>query len=214
MSDEKQILFNEQKKFNLKEFFISNKKTIIALIIIIFTCLFIAFFYLDYKKSEKIKISEQYNFAIINYIKTDSEKTILEMKKIIDRKDPTYSPLAFYFLLDNDLLNNKNEINRYFDTLINDISLDTEIKNLIIYKKGLYNSDTANEEEILSIFKPLINSDNLWKSHTLFIIAEYYYSKNQMQKSKEFFEKILTLENSNPQIRLEAQKRLQRDFSA
>ena len=57
------------------------------------------------------------------------------------------------------------------------------------------------------------HSDNLWKSHTLFIIAEYYYSKNQMQKSKEFFEKILILENGNPDIKIEAQRRIQRDFS-
>ena len=37
--------------------------------------------------------------------------------------------------------------------------------------------------------------------------------QNEMKKSKEFFEKILELENSNPQIKLAAQKRLQRDFS-
>ena len=65
----------------------------------------------------------------------------------------------------------------------------------------------------MKIFNPLINNDNLWKSHSLYIIAEYFFSKNEMQKSKEFFQKILELENSNPQIKLEAQKRLQRDFS-
>ena len=69
------------------------------------------------------------------------------MKNIINIKDPTYSPLALYFLLDNNLLNNKNEINKYFDILINETNLNEEIKNLIIYKKGLYNSDSANEEE-------------------------------------------------------------------
>ena len=136
------------------------------------------------------------------------------MKEIIDTKDPTYSPLALYFLLDNNLLNNKTEVNKYFDILINDVDLDKEIKNLIIYKKGLYNSETASEEEMLNIFKPLINKDNLWRSHALYIIAEYFFSKNEMQKSKEFFEKILELKNSNPQIKLETQKRLQRDFSA
>ena len=47
----------------------------------------------------------------------------------------------------------------------------------------------------------------------LYLIAEYFYSKNEKQKSKEFFEKVLEMENSNPQIKIEAQKRLQRDFS-
>ena len=136
------------------------------------------------------------------------------MISIINKKDTTYSPLALYFLLDNNLITNKNNINRYFDILINEVKLDEEVKNLIIYKKGLYNSASANEEELLTIFKPLINKENLWKSHSLYLLAEYFFSKNEKQKSKEFFEKILEMENSNPQIKIEAQKRLQRDFSA
>ena len=84
----------------------------------------------------------------------------------------------------------------------------------IIYKKGLYNSDSASEDELLEIFKPLINTQNLWQSHALYVLAEYFFSKNEKQKSKEFFEKIIELDNPNPQIKIEAQKRLQRDFSA
>ena len=57
------------------------------------------------------------------------------MKDIINSKDPTYSPLALYFLIDNELLINKNELNEYFDILINNVDLDDEIKKLIIYKK-------------------------------------------------------------------------------
>ena len=135
------------------------------------------------------------------------------MKNIINIKDSTYSPLALYFLLDNNLLKSKNEINKYFDILINELNIEKEVKDLLIYKKGLYNSDSASEEELLNIFKPLINEDNLWKSHSLYILAEYFFSKNEKQKSKEFFEKILQMDNANPQIRVEAQKRLQRDFS-
>ncbi|MDA8537709.1 hypothetical protein N9K55_03265 [Candidatus Pelagibacter bacterium] len=44
-------------------------------------------------------------------------------------------------------------------------------------------------------------------------MAEYFYSKNEKQKAKEFFEKILTLKNSNNEIKLESQKRINRDFS-
>ena len=70
------------------------------------------------------------------------------------------------------------------------------------------------KEKLLNKYaNPLINSENLWKSHSLYIIAEYFYSKNEKQKAKEFFEKILEMEDSNPQIKIEAQKRLQRDFS-
>ena len=44
-------------------------------------------------------------------------------------------------------------------------------------------------------------------------MAEYYFAKNEKQKSKDFFNQIVVLENSNPKIKLEAQKRLRADFS-
>ena len=44
-------------------------------------------------------------------------------------------------------------------------------------------------------------------------MAEYFYYKNQKEKSKEFFNEILILDNSNPNIKIESQKRLNRDFS-
>ena len=44
-------------------------------------------------------------------------------------------------------------------------------------------------------------------------MAEYFYSKNEMQKSKEFFNQIVNLENANQEIKLESQKRLNRDLS-
>ena len=213
MSEETQIILNEEKKGDLKSFFLNNKKSLITSIIIILLALFAYFFYVDYTKDQKVKISDQYNLAIINYDKDKPDSSASEMKSIIKAKDPTYSTLALYFLLDNNLLDNKDEINKYFDILINDVKLEKETKNLIIFKKGLYNSESANEEDLLNIFKPLINSENLWRSHTLYIIAEYFFSKNEMKKSKEFFEKILELKNPNQKIRLEAQKRLQRDFS-
>ena len=213
MSEETQTISNNQKNTDIKSIFLDNKKYIIAVILILLIALFTYFFYVDYKKDLKVKISEQYNLAVISYNQNNPSSSVSEMKNIINIKDPSYSPLALYFLLDNNLLNNKDEINQYFDLLINETNLDKEVKNLIIYKKGLYNSDNASEEELLRIFKPLISSENLWKSHSLYIIAEYFFSKNEKQKSKEFFEKILEMENSNPQIKIEAQKRLQRDFS-
>ena len=78
------------------------------------------------------------------------------MKEIIEKKDNTYSPLALYFLVDNKLIQSTDEINDLFDILINETNLDNEIKNLIIYKKALYNADTIEENELLNILKPII----------------------------------------------------------
>ena len=135
------------------------------------------------------------------------------MKEIIEDKNSTYSPLALYYLIDENLIKDKNEINYLFDVLINKTSLDYEIKNLIIYKKALFNADTTNENELLNILNPVINSKSIWKSHGLYLLAEYFYSKNEKQKSKEFFNQILNTKNANTDIIKETQKRLNRDLS-
>ena len=97
--------------------------------------------------------------------------------------------------------------------MINDTSLDSEINNLIIYKKALYNADNAQEGDLLNMLNPLINSKSVWKSHSLYLMAEYFYANNQKQKAKEFFNQIIALENSNLDIKLQAEKRLNRDLS-
>ena len=59
----------------------------------------------------------------------------------------------------------------------------------------------------------LINSESIWKSQALYLMAEYFYSKGEKQKSKEFFNRIILLENVNQDLKIEAQKRLNRDLS-
>ena len=97
--------------------------------------------------------------------------------------------------------------------IIQKADLSKEIKNLIIYKQALYNADNINENELLDILKPITNSNSVWKSHAFYLLAEYFYSKNEKQKSKEFFEKIILLENANQDLKIESQKRLNRDLS-
>ena len=116
-------------------------------------------------------------------------------------------------MVDNNIIKENNKINELFDILINETSLEKEIKNLIIYKKALFNSDFESENNLIKILNPIINSESIWKSHGLYLMAEYFYSKNEKQKSKEFFEQIIILENPNPKIKIEAQKKLNRDFS-
>ena len=135
------------------------------------------------------------------------------MKDIIEEKDSSYSPLALYFIIDNKLIDNREEINNLFEILIQKTSLENEIKNLIIYKKALYNADFVEEKELLDIVKPLLNSNSVWKSHALYLVGEYFYSKGEKQKSKEFFNQIISLDNVSQDLAKEAQKRLNRDLS-
>ena len=84
---------------------------------------------------------------------------------------------------------------------------------MIIYKKALFNADQINEIDLLNILNPLLNSESVWKSHALYLVAEFFYSKGEKQKSKDFFEKIISIENSNTDILTSAKRRLNRDLS-
>ena len=195
-----------------KIFFAQNKKKIIVFFGLIILLLITYFFFKEYKDNQKIKVSNNYNSALISYSKDDKSVTAKKLIEIIEVNDETYSPLSLYFIIDNKLIEDKSEINRLFDILINQSSSDDEIINLIIYKKGLYNADTSDESQLLNILNPLINSKSVWKSHALYLLAEFFYSKGEKEKSKEFFKKIIQLDESNPDIMVNSKIRLQRDL--
>ena len=213
MDQEVEIINTETRKEKIKNFIINKKNNIISILIFFVLLLFGFFIYQEYLEKNRVKLANKYNALIIEYENGNESDILNSMKEIIKDKDRTYSPLAFYYLLDNNLITSKEEINTYFDILINEIGLDNENKNLTIFKKGLFNSEFANENELLNILNPVIKSDSIWKPHALYLMAEYYFSKNEKQKSKEFLEKLISLENINDKIKLEAQKRLRSDLS-
>ena len=213
MDEDISIINSNARNEKIKNFFVNNKNTIILTIITLFVLLVGIYSFDKYKTNQKIKISDKYNSTTIAYSENTKDNTIKNLIEIINEQDPTYSPLSLYFIIDNKLINNQEEVNGFFDILIEKTSLDKEIKNLIIYKKALFNADQSNEADLLNILNPLVNSESVWKSHALYLMAEYFYSKDQKQKSKEFFNQIISMENPNSNIRLEAEKRLNRDLS-
>ena len=213
MDEDIAIINKETRNEKIKNFFIKNKKKIIISISLIILSIFGYFIYEGFNKKSKIKLANRYNIVKMNFISGNKSMVANELVSIVHEKDKTYSPLALYFLIDNNIISDNNKINELFDTVINETSLEKEIKNLLIYKKALFNSDFESENNLLTILKPIINSNSIWKSHALYLMAEYFYFKNEKQKSKDFFDQIITLENVNSKIKREAQKRLNRDFS-
>ena len=213
MDEEITIIDTNTRNEKIKNFFINNKKNLIIGFSIILVSIIAYLSMKEIREQSKIKLANHFNITTINFKIEDKQTTVDKLKKVINENDATYSPLALYFLIDNSLIDNKNEINRLFDKLINEINLDKEIKNLIIYKKALFNSDHSNENDLLQILNPIINSESIWKPHSLYLMAEYFYSNNQKQKAKEFFNQILLLPNINNDIKLESQKRINRDLS-
>ena len=212
MDEEITIIDTNARNERIKNFFIDNKKKLIIIISIILVIIIGYLSFENSKEKNRIKLANQYNLALIDLNPENKQKTIDEMVNVVKSNDATYSPLALYHLLDNNLLENNDEINILFNELIENTKLDNEIKNLIIYKKALFNSDFVSENELLKILNPVINSESIWKSDALYLLAEFFYSKDEKQKAKEFFNQIIILPNANGTIKTESQKRLNRDL--
>jgi len=213
MDEEITIIDSNTRNEKIKNFLLNNKKNIILGFSIVLLVIIGFLSMKEIKERDKIKLANQFNITTINFKIENKQKTIEQLIKLINENDTTYSPLALYFLIDNNLVDNKNKINDLFDELINKTRLDEEIKKLIIYKKALFNSNFVSENELLLILNPIINSESIWKSHSLYLVAEYFYAKGEKEKAKEFFNQVLVILNANTDIKFASQKRLNKDFS-
>jgi len=213
MDEDIAIIDSNTRNEKIKKFFINYKKLLISILVLVITLLISYFIFEEFNEKKKLKISDQYNQIVTEHSKDNKQITSNALVELVNKKDPTYSPLSLYFIIDNQLITEKSKVNKLFNVVIEDVSLQKEIKNLIIYKKALYNADDIGENELLKILNPIINSESVWKSHALYLIAEYFFHKGEKQKSIEFFNQIISLENANQELKIESQKRLNRDLS-
>ena len=213
MDEDISIINSKTRNEKIKIFFINNKKYLIAILSSIILIVFAYFSYGEIQDRKMKKLAEKYNNISIKFSSSNKMDVKNELIEIINEKNSTYSPLALYFIIDNEIQSSNEEINKFFDIIINEVNLNKEIKNLIIYKKGLFNASFETENNLIKILNPIINSDSVWKSHALYLLAEYFFDKNQKQKAKEFYSEILDYKKSNENILTETRKRLSRDFS-
>ena len=212
MSEDIEIINQNTRIEKIKKFFFNNYKKLTGSLVSILLLLFSFFGYQEYEKREKLEIAETYNQITLKEITTKNINEIEQLVKIIKEKDPIYSALSLYFIIENDLVNDQKEINNFFDLVINS-QKEKEIKNLIIYKKAMYNAEIISENELLDVLNPILKSESVWKSHALLLMADYFEHNNNLIKSKDFLEEILNSELANNEIRIEAERRLKRNFS-
>ena len=200
--------YDISKKSRLKKFYESNKVSIFLSVFffLIFVGSFI--FYLESQKKEKISLSENYVQAKI-YLE-DGKKTEATniLKRTVYANDPTYSTLSFFLILNQNLISDYKELSVLFDHLLDNNKFDTEIRNLLIYKKALFNSDFVNESELIEEIKPLLNKDTLWKPHALLLLGDYFVSKGEYLKAKEFYMQILSINNLQKELYEQARSQL------
>ena len=212
MSEDIEIINQNTRNEKIKYFFKKNFKKLIASFILILIILFSYFGYQEYKKKLKLKIAETYNQITLKEVTTENTGDIEQLIEIIKTKDPIYSALSLYFIIEKDLINDRKDINNFFDFVINSQE-EKEIRNLIIYKKGMYNADISSENELLEILNPILKSNSVWKSHALLLMADFFENKNNLMKSKEFLKEITNSKTASNEIRVEAERRLKRNFS-
>ena len=212
MDEDISIINQNTRNEYIKNFFKKNFKKLLFIISIFLLILLSFFIYESLKKNKRFTLAKKYNDIIINNKNYTSPYIIENLKFIIDKKDKVYSPLALYYLLDNNYINSQNDINLLFDKIIS-IKQSNEKKHLIIFKKALFNLDNFTENQMLETLSPVINSDSVWKAHGLLLMAEFYLDKKEFIKSKEFFTKVSEIENLNQSIKQDVQKKLSREFS-
>ena len=211
--DEDISIVNHNTRISLiKKFFKENIKKIFALFFIVIITLLVFFVYDEFKKRKNANLAEAYNRLIFNTNNFSNDEIKNKLIEIINGKVDTYSTLALYYIIDNNLVDDQDKINELFNTIIA-INKDTELKNLIIFKKALYFSDKLQENELLEILNPIINSESIWKQHALLLMGDFYFYNKQFSKSKEFFRKIIELKNLNPNLKNDVEIRLNRDFN-
>ena len=200
--------YDVTKKSKLKRFYESNKILIFSFILILII-LFGSFnFYFESKEKKKILLSENYLQAKIYLENGDRNKAISTLKEVILANDPTYSTLCLFLAMNQNLITDYRELSALFDHLLANNKFSKEIKNLLIYKKALLISSVVDESKLLESLKPLLNTNTLWKPHALLLLGDYYVSKEEYIKAKEFYQKIFIMKNLHSDLYKQARAKL------
>ena len=187
--------YDVTKKSKLRKFYESNKILIFSFILILMILFGSFSFYLENKEKKKILLSENYLQAKIYLEEGNKSKAIDILKDVIFANEPTYSTLSLFLIMNQNLITDYKEISALFDHLLANNKFSKEVRNLLIYKKALFDSNFVNESELLESIRPLLNKETLWKPHALLLLGDYFVSKGEYIKAIEFYQEIFTINN-------------------
>ena len=185
----------ENKSF--KNYILSNKKKLLLLAGVIFLSLIYFWWADNTKKKDRDKNSEDFISAKVFLSKNENEKSLEILKNIISTNDEVYSPLSLFLIIDRNLNENRENVLKYFDQIISINSLEKEDLNLLKLKKAIYISDSADENDLLEILNPILNSNSVWKNKSLKLLGDYYFNKKEYIKAKQYYSDILNLEDQS-----------------
>ena len=196
------------KKSKLKKFYETNKILIFSTILIVIISIASITFYLSAKEKKNTLLADNYIKAKIYLENNDRDKAKNILKASIYANDGTYSALSFFLILNQNLINDQKELSDLFDYVLENNKFEKEVENLIIFKKALFQSDFTSEIELIEVVKPLINTETLWKPHALLLLGDYFFSRQEYLKAKEFYMQILSLKNLHKELYEQASSQL------
>ena len=200
--------YDVTKKSKLKKFYETNKILIFLAVSIIIIAIASVSFYLETKEKKKIYLSDNYLTAKVYLMNGDRNKAKSVLKTVIFANNSTYSTLSLFLILNENLIADQEELSNLFDNVLENNKFEKEIKNLIIFKKALFQSNFVSELELLEAVKPLINTDTIWKPHALLLLGDFFASKKEYVKAKEFYMQILSLKNLHKELYNRARSQL------
>ena len=200
--------YDVTEKSKLKRFYQNNKILIFSSIIFIIITLSSVTFYLNFKEKKIINLSNSYIDAKVYLENNEIDKATNILKEIIFSNNETYSTLAFFIILNENLIQDQKELLNIFDHILKENKFEKEIKDLLIFKKALFESDSIDEVKMLDSLNPLINKDSIWKPHALLLLGDYFSSKNEYLKAKDFYIQTLSLKNLQREFYEYARSRL------
>ena len=203
-----EVQYDPTRKSKLKKFYEANKILIFSFILALIIVLASVSFYPEIKEKKKTLLSDNYIEAKVYLENGDKNQAKNILKTIIFSNDSTYSTLSLFLILDENLIVDQEELSNLFNLILKNNKFEKEIKNLIIFKKTLLLSNFVSELELLEAAKPLINTDTLWKSHALLLLGDYFVSKKEYLKAKEFYLQIMSLRNLHKEMYEQARSRL------
>jgi len=196
------------KKSKVKKFYEANKILIFSTILIIIIAIASISFYSGGKEKKKTLLADNYVEAKIYLENNDRNKAKNILKTIVFSNNSTYSTLSFFLILNENLIADQKELSNLFEHVLENNKFEKEVKNLIIFKKALFQSNFASEIELLEAVKPLINKVTLWKPHALLLLGDYFVSKKEYLKAKEFYTQVLALKNLHQELYEQARAKL------
>ena len=200
--------YDVSKKSRFRKLYEANKLLIFSTLFVLIIALISFSFYTVSREKKQILLADNYMVAKFYLQNNERDKGRKILKEIILANNRTYSTLSLFLILDEDLVDDQGAISNLFDHLLANNKYEQEVKNLIIFKKALFLSDFANELEMVENVKQLINTNTLWKPHALLLLGDYFVSKKQYLKAKEFYVQILSLQNLNMELYEQARSQL------